>query len=66
MNTAKLKADLDAEIKTDPIFATNWSIVIQWSEDSRYEKHNKDKAEIIYSAITDSSHRVLKWVKLYW
>jgi len=62
-------AKLDSELKTlvkDRSFANRWALLKDWSEESRYEKHDKQKALDIYSAITDPNHGVLQWVQQHW
>jgi HEPN domain-containing protein len=62
-------AKLDSELKSllrDPNFSPRWALVKDWSEESRYEKHNKQKALDVYSAITDPNHGVLQWLQQHW
>lgn len=62
-------AKLDAELKSllgDPNFSPRWALVKDWSEESRYQKHNKQKALDVYSAITDPNHGVLQWLQQHW
>ncbi|MEG4799681.1 HEPN domain-containing protein [Microcoleus sp. ARI1-B5] len=62
-------AKLDSELKTllkDVDFLTAWVVLKDWSEESRYQKHDKQKALDIYSAITDPNHGVLQWVQQHW
>lgn len=50
----------------DRVFLSRWSIIKDWSEESRYQTHNQQKAHDIYSAITDSNHGVLQWLQQHW
>jgi HEPN domain-containing protein len=62
-------AKLDSELKTllkDVEFLTAWVVLKDWSEESRYQKHDRQKALDIYSAITDSNHGILQWVQQHW
>jgi HEPN domain-containing protein len=61
-------AKLDTELKSlnDPDFSLRWSTVKDWSEESRYQTHNKQEALDIYSAITDPNHGVLQWLQQHW
>ncbi|MBE9141642.1 HEPN domain-containing protein [Planktothrix mougeotii] len=62
-------AGLDRQLKSllnDQVFLSRWSEVRDWSEESRYKKHNQQKAEDIYLAITDPSHGVLQWLQQHW
>ncbi len=62
-------AKLDTQLKSllnDPEFSLRWSMVKDWSEESRYQKHNRQEALDIYSAITDPNHGVLQWLQQHW
>jgi HEPN domain-containing protein len=62
-------AKLDTQLKSlvnDPDFSLRWSTVKDWSEDSRYQTHNRQEALDIYSAITDPNHGVLQWLQQHW
>ncbi|MEG4628978.1 HEPN domain-containing protein [Microcoleus sp. AR_TQ3_B6] len=50
----------------DPDFSLRWSMVKDWSEESRYQKHNRQEALDIYSAITAPNHGVLQWLQQHW
>lgn len=63
---AGLSIELDKEMKSNPIFGTNWSIVKDWSEASRYEKHTEKEAHDLFSAVANKNHGVLQWLKLHW
>jgi hypothetical protein len=45
---------------------TNWSLVKDWSEETRYHTMEKKEAEDLYDAIADHAHRVLQWIKINW
>lgn len=47
-------------------FAINWALVIEWSEESRYQKHGEKAARDLYSAITDEEGGIFQWIKQYW
>ena|SRR3989442_10733895 len=66
VGVAGLKTQLNAQLQADKAFEINWSLVIQWSENSRYEKHNSREAKDLFLAITDPNHGVLKWIQQYW
>ena len=62
-------AKLDTQLKSllnDPEFSVRWSMVKDWSEESRYQTHNPQEAQDIYSAITDTNHGVLQWLQQHW
>ncbi|NQS96990.1 MAG: HEPN domain-containing protein [candidate division Zixibacteria bacterium] len=61
-----LKSKLLDRIKMNPVFGNNWAIVIDWTEESRYEQFTHKNAIDIISAIIDKEHGVLEWLKLFW
>lgn len=63
---AGLGLDLDGETKSNPNFAVNWTIVKDWSQTSRYEKHTEKEAQALYFAIANRKQGVLQWIKQYW
>jgi len=66
VQTAGLETSLDAETTADPRFATNWNVVKDWSEQSRYGQTDQRKAEALIQAISDKGHGVLRWLKRHW
>jgi HEPN domain-containing protein len=66
VKAAGLGLELDKEIKNAPVFKTNWSIVRDWSEASRYNKYTEKEASDLLSAVSDKKHGVIKWLKLHW
>src|SRR5262249_38608106 len=55
-----------ADAAGNPNLRTNWSIVQDWSEGSRYERHSRAKAQRLYNAITHAADGVLPWTKVRW
>jgi hypothetical protein len=53
-------------VAANPALAANLTIVKDWSESSRYERHSQAKARSLYDAITDSANGVLPWIKVHW
>jgi HEPN domain-containing protein len=66
VRVAGLQTALTAEIRRDANFEVNWAIVKDWSEESRYERHDAAAAKGLYFAIADTKHGVLKWLKRHW
>ncbi len=66
LDLAGLKADFEASLKADPDLLDNWDAVKEWTEESRYARTTKAKAENLYEAITDKKHGVLSWLKRRW
>ena len=65
VKVAKLEKQLKS-LLNDPDFSLRWSMVKDWSEESRYQTHNRQEARDIYSAITDPNHGVLQWLQQHW
>lgn len=63
---AGLEGKLDNEGREDIWFELSWAIVKDWSERSRYQKHNKKEAQALYEAVSDINHGVLKWISQNW
>jgi hypothetical protein len=63
----RLAGALDAQKRLVPSFASNWSVVIVWKEDSRY-KHDvsRQEAERLLAAITQVPDGVMEWIKQLW
>lgn len=67
IKTAGLQTALNNEIKSNSSFEINWTLVKDWSEESRYQKRSAQEARDIYSAIADEQgNGVFKWVKRHW
>jgi HEPN domain-containing protein len=66
VGVAGLESDLDIEKKRDKAVELNWSVVEQWSEESRYQKHSEEDARDLYSAITNRRSGVLRWITQHW
>jgi len=66
VQVAGLQTNLLPEINTQPALATNWAIVVQWSEESRYEKWTEPYARNMYEAVGSKNHGVLRWIRQFW
>jgi len=66
MKATGLEVQLKTDMENDKDLELSWNLVVHWTEISRYEKHSDKEAEDLYSAITDSNHGVLKWIKQHW
>jgi HEPN domain-containing protein len=61
------KAALEAKAKAEPQFRTNWNIVRDWNETSRYDPLTTEtKARDMYTSVTDPKFGVLPWLKTVW
>ena len=47
-------------------FATNWAIVKDWNETSRYNTFTQIQAQELYNSITSRTGGVLPWIRQYW
>ncbi len=63
---AGLEAARAADAAANPALALNWSIVKDWSERSRYERHSQAKAQKMIDAVIDNVNGVLPWIKARW
>jgi HEPN domain-containing protein len=63
---AKLVDARKTAMDADPDLQTNWAEARDWSEEKRYHRIDKAEAEAIYTAIADSAHGVLPWIKTQW
>lgn len=66
VRTAHLAEELERARRADPEFSDNWTIVRDWSVDSRYERYTQQGAEDLYRAVADRQHGVLRWIRGYW
>ncbi|MHB0969451.1 MAG: HEPN domain-containing protein [Thermoanaerobaculia bacterium] len=67
LNISGVKALHDEEMGTNRAFATNWSLVKEWKEESRYKTSVPEAvANDFYSAVTDPNSGVLPWLKKHW
>ncbi len=66
VNVGGLAPDLDRKEQSDAVFRLNWSVVRNWTEQSRYEHHSSKEARDLYKAITSRNHGVLRWIRQHW
>jgi len=64
--TRTAQLPLEQELESNEDFATNWSVVKEWSEESRYERFGEKTVHDLYSAVTDIKHGVLQWIRQHW
>jgi hypothetical protein len=63
---AGLEQDRMMDVVGNLQLGQNWTIVKDWSEQSRYERHSQVAAEKLYDAVADANHGVLPWIKVRW
>lgn len=57
----------EAEIRRNRAFETNWLVVKDWSEESRYDPARPENAaRDMYAAVTDTPDGILTWLKKHW
>lgn len=66
VRVAGLQSALREEFQQDRALEVNWSIVKDWSEESRYERRGRKEVEDLYEAIVNRTHGVLRWVRQHW
>jgi HEPN domain-containing protein len=63
---AGLKQQRDNDGTANPALGSNWKIVLEWSENVRYETMTQIKAEKLVDAVTDAVNGVLPWIRNHW
>jgi HEPN domain-containing protein len=67
LRAAELKEKLEAKCKSSKKFEINWDVVIDWTEQTRYETNiDRQTARMMLRAVGDSRNGVLRWMKMYW
>ena len=64
---AKLKLELDQALRVNPALDTSWTIILKWSEESRYQqgKTAQDVLDLL-TAIEDQTGGLLPWLQQHW
>jgi hypothetical protein len=66
VNLAGIEAQRAADAAADIALGTNWQIVKDWGEHSRYERHSLVKARRMFDAVDNNANGVLSWIKARW
>ena len=67
LGLARLRVELDQEMRVNPAMRANWIIVKNWSEQSRYEKaRTTAEATQLLNAIEDAKGGLLPWLQRRW
>ncbi len=66
VKTAGIDNSLKAEMDANITFAANWREASAWRETSRYEKHTKQEAQSLITAIEEPTNGVMQWLKHFW
>lgn len=63
---AGLRQALNERMGQDENFGTNWGIVAQWNESSRYEATDRFTSQVMISSIIHRRSGVFQWIKAHW
>ncbi len=63
---AGIRADRDADASANPGLYTNWQIVKDWNEDSRYQQKTRADAQSLFDAVTDAKDGVMPCMRARW
>jgi HEPN domain-containing protein len=66
VGVAGLQRPLDTEMNTNSSFAINWTIVKDWTEQSRYRTQPSASARDLVRAINDHKTGVMAWLRQHW
>jgi HEPN domain-containing protein len=66
VGVASLTLAVSEQLNKDPLFKTNWHLVLKWSELTRYQKNSNPMAEDLMKAIEDKKHGVMAWLKRHY
>ena len=66
LKIAGLETRFDKDARGNPHLEVNWSIVKDWSENSRYQRISEREARDLLSAISDTKAGILVWLKQHW
>jgi HEPN domain-containing protein len=66
LKLAGLEGELQKETGANRALEVNWTLVKDWSEESRYLKHTEKEARDLLSAIEDAKSGVLVWLQRLW
>ncbi len=62
---AGLAADL-GDRRDDPNFDSRWLVVVEWSEEARYEMIDVALATAMRDAVEHETHGVMMWPRQHW
>lgn len=63
---AGIATALKTRQQSSPAFDSNWAIVANWSEQTRYEVTDVMTANAMLSAVSDAQNGVLPWLRTFW
>lgn len=65
-NLAGLSEKLRQQRETTPQFDANWSVVVAWTPEVRYELIDPFRARSMMEAVGQQPNGVLEWLKTHW
>ncbi len=66
IGVAGLQRELGRKMEDDAGFEVNWTLVKDWSEEARYQRHPERKGRDYYNAVVDPQRGVLPWLREHW
>jgi hypothetical protein len=67
LELAKLRTEFENAMQGDPVLKTQWIIVQNWSEESRYDQgRGAQEATDLLSAVENPTGGVLPWLRQRW
>ncbi|MGH2583348.1 MAG: HEPN domain-containing protein [Dehalococcoidia bacterium] len=66
LRAAGLEDLLKEAMIADEDLEWSWTIVKDWNEASRYERHTAQRAQNLYRAVSDNRAGVLPWLQQHW
>ncbi|HUH62926.1 MAG TPA: HEPN domain-containing protein [Terracidiphilus sp.] len=66
VGSARLNLDLDQARQGEPALDANWTIVVNWSEGSRYARKTDQEATDLIRAIEEKPEGILPWIMQRW
>lgn len=63
---AALEAPRATDISANAALGSNWLIVANWNERSRYQMKSQPEAEALCNAIADNVNGVMQWIRARW
>ena len=63
---AELNQEFEQKKNSDPKFDASWTVVKDWSEESRYNQYNEKEAQDFFEAVTDPTSGIFTWLSTLW
>lgn len=63
---AGLGLQRETDVKAKPLLGSNWQIIKDWNEVTRYQCWTEPQARKLVSAVTDTTNGVLPWIRVHW